>query len=355
LIEAPEVGAITNSGASVFALVAAVATLNYCSPSPDPLAVEVDPKAREIVLRTAPVEVPVAKGPGGYRDAHHSGPLTPLTPFSWPVNGWARGFRLRVVDCAGNEVSRAGLHHAVVLHLGRRELAHPIYARLVAFGQETEDVVLPKGVGIRMAKGDSLGLYAAWMPSSAGAGRVMLELRVPYLPPNINPQPVEVLPAGFDVRYEPGEGASFDLPPGRSTRERVFELPIGGRLLLAGGHAHDYATSMALVDERSGTSVVEITPKLDREGRLLEIPRHLYGVTGRGVKLEAGRRYRMVVRYDNPTGAVLPGAGMGIVVGLLAPDDPRRWPVLDRSSSGFERDIEMLRRSGFLSGKGRAP
>lgn len=332
----------------MFAVATVLAALAQCPSSPTPLTTEVDSRTREIVLRTAPVDVPAATGSGGYRDAHHGGPVTPLSPFAWPINGWARGFRLRVIDCEGNDVARSGLHHAVVLHLGRRELIHPIYARLVAFGQETEDVVLPKGVGMRLTQGDSLGLYAAWMPSKTGAGRVMLELRIPYLPANTNPRPVEVLPAGFDVRYQPGEGASFDLPPGTSTLERAFEMPLNGRLVLAGGHAHDYATSMVLVDEQSGKRVVEITPRLDREGRLLEMPRQLYGVTGRGVKLEAGHRYRLVVRYDNPTGTLLHKGGMGILVGLLSPDDPRQWPALDRTASGFALDLAMLARDGLL-------
>jgi hypothetical protein len=338
----------------MFAVLTAVATLAQCAASPAPLTTEIDSRTREIILRTAPVDVPVATGAGGYRDAHHRGPVSPLSPFVWPINGWARGFRLRVIDCEGNDVARSGLHHAVVLDLGRRELTHPIYQRLVAFGQETKDVVLPKGIGIRLTKGDSLGLYAAWMPSTAGAGRVMLELRIPYLPENINPRPTDVLPAGFDVRYQPGEGASFDLPPGTSTRERTFDMPLDGRLVMAGGHAHDFATSMVLIHEPSGKRVVEITPRLDAEGRLLEMPRKLYGVTGRGIKLEAGHRYRLVVRYDNPTGTVVAKGGMGILVGLFSPDDARQWPALDRTAGGFARDIEMLARDGLLPGD-RAP
>ncbi|MGQ0702048.1 MAG: hypothetical protein ACT4PM_02815 [Gemmatimonadales bacterium] len=327
-------------------IIAALAALSECPASDAALAIRVDLRAREVVLRTSPVDLPAAAGSGAY---HHHGSVTPLSPFAWPVNGWARGFRLRILDCAGNVLKKDRLHHLLVLHLQQRELLFPIYQRLIAFGAETEDIVLPGGVGMRIAKGDSLALLALWTPAAPLPERVVLELKIPYLAENTNPRPVDVIPIGFDVRYQPGEGASFDVPPGHSTREREFEMPIGGRLLVAGGHLHDYATSMVLSDAGSGKMLVNLRPRLDETGRVHGVERGLYGVSGSGIKLQAGRRYRLAVTYDNPTGQRLIQGGMGIMAGLFSPDTHGNWPVLDKSAAGFHRDVEMLARSGFLS------
>ena len=188
----------------MFETAAMIAALSTCASVPAGLTIHQNPRAREVVLRSAPVDLPHGDAnPTSYEAYHHHAAVTPLTPFAWPVDGWARGFRLRVLDCAGNEVSKTRLHHSLLLHLGRPELMYPIYERLGAFGRETEDVIMPRGVGIKLSKGDSLGWLAAWMPVPGG-DRVILELTIPYLPANTNPRPVEVVPIGFDVRYEAG-------------------------------------------------------------------------------------------------------------------------------------------------------
>ena len=326
---------------------AVIAALSACASVPPGLTVHLDARAREVVLRSPSVDLPHSASPTGYQGYHHHAAVTPLLPFAWPVDGWVRGFRLRVLDCAGNEVSKTRLHHSLLLHLGRPELMCPIYERLGAFGRETEDIVMPRGVGIKLANGDSLGWLAAWMPVTGG-DRVVLELTIPYLPATTNPRPVEIVPVGFDVRYEAGEGASYDVPPGRSTRERVFQMPLSGRILVAGGHLHDYARSMTLTDVETGKIIVNVRPRLDDRGRMIRVERNVYGAVGDGVKLEAGRRYRLSVTYDNPTGDTLVQGAMGILVGLFAPRDPTKWPVLDPGSKEFQLDVDMLARSGFI-------
>lgn len=338
-------------------VIATLATLSACASSAPKLIVEVDPRAREVVLRTGPIDLPAAAQHEGYHGYHGHAVITPLTPFAWPIDGWARGFRLRLLDCTGKEISKIRMHHAIVLHLEQRELMYPIYRRLMAFTQESEDIALPRGVGMRIAKGASLGLLAAWMPAADQPERIVLEITIPYLAANTNPRPVDVLPVGLDVHYQAGGGASFDLPPGPSTREQVFEMPIDGRVLVAGGHLHDYATSMVLSDAATGRTVVDLKPRPDPSGRLLGVERKLYGVSGAGLKLEAGRRYRLVVTYDNPTGQVIAEGGMGILVGLLTPAHLRKLPALDQTDPAFGLDVEMFVRGGFLPAitAGRVP
>ena len=335
-------------------ILSSVAAVSLCTSTAPALGVHVDSARREVVMRTAPVTLPALGGDHG--DGYHHGPVTPLAPFTWPVEGWARGFHLRVLDCAGRELSRARLHHVLVLHLERRELMLPIWQRLIAFGSETENITLPRGVGVRIGQGTRLGLLAAWVPVGQQPEAVVLELRVPWLPANSNPRPADVVPLGFDVRYEPGEGASYDLPPGPSVRTRTFTMPVEGRLLLAGGHLHRYATGLALVDVATEKRIVDLGTRLGPSGDFAGVERRLYGVTGRGLKLKAGREYRLEVRYDNPTGRTLAQAAMGILGGIFEPDDMGKWPALDVSSAGFGRDVEMFRRTGFLrEGNARLP
>jgi hypothetical protein len=334
----------------VSTILAGLTAVSLCSPTTPALGIQVDSGRREVVLRSVPVELPALEGDHG--EAYHHGPVTPLTPFAWPVEGWARGFHLRLLDCEGKELSRSRLHHVLVLHLERRELMLPIWQRLIAFGPETENLTLPRGVGVRIGKGAELALLAAWVPVEPRPEKVVLELRIPWLAANTNPRPADVVPVGFDVRYEPGEGASYDLPPGPSVRTRTFAMPIDGRLLVAGGHLHRNATGMALVEVESGKAIIRLEPKAGAHGEFAGVERKLFGVTGRGLRLKAGREYRLEVRYDNPTGRILSNSAMGILGGILLPDDLRRWPPLDASSAGFGRDVAMLARTGFIRGNG---
>ena len=335
----------------MFPSLATLALLSTCPTTPG-LTVDHDARARRITVRTSPVDLPAADtgSPGTY---HRHAAATPLTRFAWPVDGWARGFRLRLTDCAGTALSRSRLHHAVVLHLGRRDLIHPIYQRLIAFTQESEDVTLPSSVGLRMVRGDSLGLLVAWMAGPEGAERVRLELTVSYLAGNTSPRPVEVVPIGFDVEYEPGGGASFDLPPGKTVFRRDFVMPIDGHMLVAGGHLHDYARSLVLVDQSNGKTVLDAAPKLNADGEILGVARRIYGASGNGVRLHSGRSYRLIVVYDNPTGIVQSMAGMGILAGLFSPRDLRDWPRLDPQSPGFLADVQSLQRSGMIAAAAR--
>ena len=326
--------------------------LSSCPVAEAPLTVEVNERTRSVVLRTASVALPAGGHGYGHQESegyHQHAAITPLAPFTWPVSGWARGFQLRVFDCNGKEVSKSRLHHVLVLHMERRELMFPVYERIIALGQETEDISMPRGIGLPISKGAPLGLLAAWMPAEHEPEQVYLELTIPYLPANTTPRPVDVIPLGLDVRFEPGEGASYEIPVGRSTREREFEMPVDGKMLLAGGHLHQYATGMTLTDVATGDVLIDLKPKLDANGQVAGVDRKLYGVSGSGLKLRSGRRYRLSVTYDNPTGRVIPGAAMGIMGGLFSPKDLDRWPALDKSSAEFDRDVRMFERNGFIT------
>ncbi|MGD2047720.1 MAG: hypothetical protein PVH96_16030, partial [Gemmatimonadota bacterium] len=58
-----------------------------------------------------------------------------------------------------------------------------------------------------------------------------------------------------------------------------------------------------------------------------------------GVRLEAGRRYRVVGVYDNPTGELLPKSGMAYLAGAFIPDDMDAWPELETDDARYARDL----------------
>jgi hypothetical protein len=74
---------------------------------------------------------------------------------------------------------------------------------------------------------------------------------------------------------------------------------------------------------------------------LLRIPYRVLARRDDGPRLVAGRRYRLVATYDNPTTHDLPGV-MGTLAGLFAPDDPRAWPRVDSADGAYRLDRALL-------------
>lgn len=321
-----------------------------------PLTVRVDSTRHEVILTLGPFHLAAAPKGEDHARMHHGGHGIPLLGFAWPVSGWARGFRIRIHDGEGRPLPRRLLHHVNLLHLERRQLLEPVFERTIALGQETDDVVLPASIGVRIESGAQMALLSAWANET---GRdlhdVILEFVVPYLPENTMPRPREVRPFAIDLGFRPGETDAFDVGPGRTLYQRDFVPPTGGRILGAGGHLHDYAESIALVDLTSGKVLFELRAKKDSAGKVSGVGRKLFGVTGDGLRLRAGRPYRVIAIYQNPLGRTLVEGGMAVLGGIFAPDDPARWPVLDRNDPKFLADLAGLDRMGWatIAARGR--
>ena len=314
-----------------------------------PLVVRTDSAQHAVVLVLGPFHL-AASAPGASHEAmHHAGGHgLPVFRFTWPVDGWVRGFRIAIHDDGLRPLPRRLLHHVNLLHLERRQLLQPIYERTLAAGQETDEVLLPRTLGVRIDAGAEMALLSAWANETGeDLHDVFLELTITYLPANISPRPLDVRTVSFDVGFRPGRTDGFDLDSGRTEHEREFTLPVDGRLLAAGGHLHDYAESLSLVDVASGKVLVALTPRRDGEGKVLGVSRKLFGVSGGGIRLRAGRRYRVVAVYRNPLGRTLVEGGMAVLGGLFAPDDPARWPALDRGDPVFAADLDGLDRLGW--------
>jgi len=308
-----------------------------------PVQVRVDSAHREVVITAGPYRLP-ANPPGAHEGMEHEPEDVLVQQFTWPLTTWVRGFRLAIVDGAGRPLPRGLMHHMSMMNFDRREVVYPIVERLLGAGRETDDVVFPRTVGIPLDAGHRLGLYIMWdNQTGAEVPDAYLRLSLPWISPRQVPKPVVALPFLVDVNFVFGGPNAYSVPPGRSARTYEFSVPLSGRLLAAGGHLHDHGVTLRIEDTRSGKTVVRIRSKRDADGRVVGMSRQLFGTHGRGPRLRPDRTYRLVVEYDNPTGAPLPHV-MGSIAGLFVPDDLRRLPVLDPSDAAYRTDAAWLAR-----------
>lgn len=308
----------------------------------------VDRDREEVVMVAGPFTVP--GGPMSHGSAmQHGGHgaqdeamKTPLVPLEWPVEGGLRGFRLRLFQSDGTRLPRDLIHHMNALHFDRRELLYPVATRLVAVGSETPDIFLPESHQILMAPGDSIGWYIMWHNETGRAIEdVYVELALPYGgPPTPDRTPLTSL--YLDTNLTVGEETSFDVPPGHFEKTYEFEVPTGGTILAAGGHVHDYGVEVRLEDAETDRVLFRLTSERDEEGRVSSVEqkifRRFFGLFESGVRLESGRRYRVVGVYENPTGETIPQGGMAQIGGLFRPDEPDAWPVVDRTDARYRLD-----------------
>jgi hypothetical protein len=308
-----------------------------------PVQVHVDSAHHDVVITAGPYRLPV-NPPGAHEGMEHEPEDLLVEQFTWPLTTSVRGFRLAIVDAAGRPLPRGLMHHMSMMNFDRREVVYPTVERLLGAGRETGDVVFPRTVGIPLAAGDRLGLYIMWdNQTGTEVPDAYLRLTLPWISPRQVPKPLVALPFLVDVNFVCGGANSYAVPAGRSTRTYEFSVPLAGRLLAAGGHLHDYGAGLRLEDMRSGKTLVRIRPKRAPDGRVLGMSRQLFGTHGRGPKLRPDHTYRLVVDYDNPTGAPLPHV-MGSIAGLFVPDDLRRLPALDPDDSAYRADAAWLAR-----------
>jgi hypothetical protein len=274
-----------------------------------------------------------------------------LQRFEWPVDGWFRGFRVELTDARGQSIPAHVMHHMIMVNFSRRQLLYPAAERLMGTGTETEEVSIPKTIGVPMKPGMRLGMYIAWHNDT---GRdlegVQLKLVLLWTPKNQNPQPVNALPIYMDVNLTVGGTNTFDVPPGTSTKAYEFTLPTGGRLLGVGGHMHDYGTAVRLEDAETGKVLTRVEATRTPDGKLIKMSRKLFGVSGKGLRLKANRRYRVVGEYDNPTGEVRVKGAMASMVGLFVPDNMKRWPSINPRDPMYQRDLASLQLRGASTG-----
>jgi hypothetical protein len=260
--------------------------------------------------------------------------------FDWPVDGWVRGYQVSLFDANGASVDPSFLHHFVVINFDRRQFVYAAAERLVGVGRETGSVDLPVSFGVPLAPGHRIGVSAAWHNETNEEVEVYLQLIMRWTPADGRRTPTQVMPINLDVNHVPGESSAYELPPGRSARTFEFEAPINGRLLAISGHLHDHGLGVWLEEAESGRKVAEVKGVLDQEGRILRVEQKKWlGLFGQGIRLHAGRRYRLAGGYDNPGEVSLPGGAMAQMIAVFAPDDWTAWPTLDGGNPDYLTDV----------------
>jgi hypothetical protein len=333
----------------VSALLAAALVAGTDSGPTDPrVTLAVDSSRKELVITAGPFDLPNMPPMEDHAMmdlgmAHD----TPIQQFTWPMDAWFRGFHLEMVDAQGRPVTRDVIHHMIMVNFSRRMLLYQGPERLMGAGSETEDIVVPKTIGVPMEAGMRLGMYVAWHNSTGQDLRgVYMKLTMLWTPKNQNPQPVNALPIYMDVNLTVGVSNTFDVPPGKSQKAHEFTLPVGGRLLGVGGHLHDYGVRVRLEDAETGKVLTTVAATRDSAGKVLKVSRKLYGVSGDGLKLKANHRYRVVGEYDNPTNVTQVRGAMAHMSGIFSPDDMSRWPAIDPGNPDYQRDLASLQVRG---------
>ena len=336
------------------AVLAALLAADTTKATPEPkVTITVDSSRKELVVTAGPFDLPNMPPRDEHAMMDHGESHdTPIQRFEWPIQGWLRGFELELKDSQGNPVPRNVIHHMIMVNFSRRMLLYPAPERLLGAGTETEDIKVPKTIGVPMEPGMDLGMYVAWHNDTGKDLKgVHMTLRMLWMPKNQNPQPVNSLPIYMDVNLTVGGSNTYDVPPGKSEKAHEFTLPVGGRLLGVGGHLHDYGVRVRLQDVESGKVLAEVRATRDSEGKVSKVSRKLFGVTGEGLKLKANHRYRVVAEYENTTGKTLVRGAMAHMSGLYAPDDLAMWPAIDESNPDYQRDLASLQGRGVGAGE----
>ncbi len=344
------------AGKLITALVLAAAMAGGSNPVPfvDQLPealVTVDSDHDELIFELAPNDLPAGltheamHGMSGMHEGHgdQTGPgWPPVSRITLPLSGALYGFRVELVDSAGNELPSGLLHHLNLIDPHRRELFLPISRRVIAAGKETGGQQLPWLVfGLPFRKGDEWVLSAMLHnPSDTAYRGVRTRLIVKYVKGS-RPWPFfDVSPWQLDVLFPVGDKA-FDLPPGRSSKSFEASPAVPGVVVALGGHVHEHAVRIALSDVTTGEVIWEAAPQVDSTtGLVTAVPvGRLYRWNRLGARIIPDHTYRVTVEYDNPTGDMLPQGGMGVIGGLMVPENPDAWPAADVSDSLYLSDL----------------
>lgn len=304
--------------------------------------VQLDQRSREMVVTVGPFHVPQSMPMDHAEMMLMQGAEFLAGTFDWPVTTQYHSVKLTVFDGRG-ALPRRLLHHTYMVNFDRRQLVHPITERSFSFGQETADHVVPATIGMPMTRGQHMGVLVMWDNQS---GRELDDVYIRYSfrlnPRRQWPAPMPVMPFFVDVHMVAGGLDTFSVAPGGRTVSRDFTVPVSGRLIAASGHMHDHGDYVRLEDAASGKDLLTVNARRQADGVVTSVSRELPGLWGRGPRLTAGRRYRLVVRYDNPTADTLIGM-MGMMGGLFVPDRPGEWPSIDANDPDYLADLRGLR------------
>lgn len=306
----------------------------------------------DVVLDVGPIDLPAAGGHEGMAMAMggHEGMAMPTEmempelPPMWAeisVDGWFHGFRVELVDENGAVLTNRLLHHVNVIATNQRELFSPIMLRVAAAGEETPEIPLPRLVGYRAVRGDTL-LVRTMFHAAADRSYHGVHVRVhfPFTPSSATIGALRIQPFYLDVT--PPQGSHiFDLPPGRSEKHWEARPAARGRVLGVSGHVHKYATRLAFEDVTAHKVLWETKPDTNAQGQTKSMPivRFLWRL---GLPLDPAHAYRLSVTYDNPTGQTIVDGGMGALGGVFLVGRGVQWPAIDPTDPIYREDVRAM-------------
>ena len=287
-------------------------------------------KRGELIMELPPVDLPA----GAVIEQ-------PASVAEFPVDGSVYALHAEVVDGHGRRLPMDLLHHMNVMDPSERELFLPISRRILASGRETGEIRFPWLLfGSPFRAGEQVLANAmVHNPTGVDYQGVRVRLVLSYVPTG-RPWPFfSVIPWQLDVGFPVGD-KSFDLPPGRSERSYEGSPAVAGKLVVIGGHMHDYGRTIELWDMTRGKLLWHGEPAPAPPGEPRAVPTTtLYRLTGIGLRITPAHTYRVRVVYENPTGKPIRQGGMGVVGGLFVPDRDAVWPKTNPSDSLYQQDL----------------
>jgi hypothetical protein len=285
----------------------------------------------------------------------------PVQQVMIPASGSIYSVRAAVVDSAGRELPRQFLHHIDLRDPNRRDLFLPCGLHILAASKETPELDVPQLVlGLPLERDQRVMITAMLNnPTETMHHGVRIRLTFGYrstegfaggLFPLFRAYPW-VLDVRFPLGSPPDGSLAFDLPPGRTVQSWESSPAISGYILGFGGHVHDYATELELEDATTGRVLWRQKPVKDSSGHVLSLPiTKFYRWYRLGLRIEQSHRYRVTVRYDNPTGRTLHSGGMGAIGGLFVPDHGKQWPMVDTTNAVYRQDLGEAFLPGNMKG-----
>jgi len=308
-----------------------------------PLAAQGRPASRINVTRQGDTVLVVRLGPLNLPAGaeHHAVSQLALQTWRMPAGGWLRGYKVEMVDRNGNLLPSSLLHHAEMVDLDRRDLLRPALNRIVSSGKESGALILPPGMGYPVDANQQLGINAMVAnPTSTAYPAAYVRATIMLVPAgtaNVR----NIMSFYAETSFDSTGNSDFDLPAGESQKVVQFTVPIAGTVLAVGGHIHDYGTRFVVVRGGTTDTLYNAAPRLDSTGAVSGMP--TAPMFGRTVRVAPGDGFVMTVYYNNTSGRMLEGAGMGTFGVVFAPDDPSQWPALDRNDRRVQHDLADLR------------
>ena len=296
--------------------------------------IDVVERGRELVVEYGPMKLPALGG--------HAEP--PAITFRVPVDGWMRGYDVELVDRVGRPLPRSLLHHVNFIARDTRDLFSNVMLRLGAVGVETRPVMLPRLLGVRARRGDTVVVtLMLHNQTPTSYEEVWMRARIPFVRATSRVGALSVYPVSMAIGRK-DQPNTFDLPPGRSEHYREGSPAVPARILGLSGHLHRYGVALRLEDRTTGQVIWEIRPRSDHAGEVHAMPVSMFLWT-LGKPIRPDRVYRLTAIYENPEGRTIPAAGMGVIGGVALLPPGVRWPGVDLEHPEYVADVEAILRA----------